>query len=172
MKKRYNYPQCFYLCLLSGFTSVYSTLFGGALCLVGPTHNCGTQLWSVGNYITYSWFLWIKIIFAIAYVWICYVHSTALQLITLIVASLTCVHDSLAHLYMPQPFTHCLPAIICVMWLLCMWFNNNVSVISATLHSLMYIIMFFMLYVPNQQSYNYPWTLMKYHYHSNKKIIQ
>jgi len=35
-------------CNLS-FTSVYSTSFGGAMCLVEHTHNGGTPLWSVGS---------------------------------------------------------------------------------------------------------------------------
>ena len=35
----------------------------------------------------------------------------------LFLTSLTCVHDSPAHLYMPQYFTQCLPVIICVVWI-------------------------------------------------------
>jgi len=40
-------------------------------------------------------------------------HNPCMLLITFL--SLTSVHDSPAHLYMPQPFTHGLATIICVM---------------------------------------------------------
>ena len=47
--------------------------FNNFCCLRGVPCNYGTSLWSVGNCITSSCFLWIKIVFAIVFVWKCYV---------------------------------------------------------------------------------------------------
>jgi len=101
---------------------------------VGPTRYCGTgtPLWSVSGYITSSWFVWIILVFAIAFVWK-YVYCITLCLIFLLSCCLlTCVHDSPAHLYMPQLFIHQLLAchhlccvnynsiiVVCMIWHLC-----------------------------------------------------
>jgi len=52
-----------------------------------------------------------------AFVMKCRVYDIAVCLITIVVAHFShvqYVHDSPAHLYIPQLFTHCLPTIICV----------------------------------------------------------
>ena len=42
----------------------------------------------------------------------------------LLLTSFTYVHDSPAHMYMPQLFTHCLLTIICVMWMIVTYVIN------------------------------------------------
>jgi len=53
---------------------------------------------------------------------LCLLHcSLPYNTCILLLASLTYVHDLPAHLYMPQLFTHCLLAIICVAQLIVMY---------------------------------------------------
>jgi len=57
----------------------------------------------------------ISIVFTLTFFLNCCVYCISLCHMTLYpLTSLTYVHESPAHLYMPQLFTRCLPTIICV----------------------------------------------------------
>jgi len=106
-----------------------STSFGDAMCPVVHACNYGTPLWSIGNCIASSRFVWISIVFCQCYMIlfvICFPHCLLPHNLYCLLP-LTYLHASLAHFYIPQLFTHCLPTIICFMYpFICLHFHHQI----------------------------------------------
>jgi len=79
------------------------------LCAWWDIHcNCDTPLWSMSNCIALLRFLWINIV-------LCFCYMQSCLLLCLMTSVVTYVLASLAHLYIPQLFTHCLSTIVMYM---------------------------------------------------------
>ena len=121
-------------------------------CSQPHSHSSTLGLWPTAlQSLSKSWVLWICGFHWMLVSLLCVISllcSPPHNFCILLLTSFTYVHDSPAHMYMPQLFTHCLLTIICVMWMIVTYVINLPLLLWYTLFNWNIMRLFYSFFSP------------------------